>query len=318
MTEYEKVRLPETKKGRKTKEAMEKFQSELVLFAETLLEINNTLHDKVSARGWCYLLEGFGAINKDQFASTQKIINRCRKEGLLPIDFVAGDKARSFLHVESLSEDYKDPKEFINRYLDFIKNIHEYKEDVAFWESQEYYVQVMVEKIDVLNLFDDVCKDYHVPIANAKGWSDLLSRYHLATRFKEAEEMGLKPVLLYYGDFDPAGIKIADTFKKNLRDIEKATNWSPENLIIDRFGLTYQFIEDNGLLWIDNLTTGTGRDLGKLFEQYKEGKKAKIMDYEIQYIEKYGAKKCEANAILPIRDIAIDNCEKAIQKTSWN
>jgi hypothetical protein len=150
---------------------------------------------------------------------------------------------------------------------------------------------------------------------NSKGWSDMLSRNELVQRFKKAEEIGLIPVLLYYGDFDPAGIKIAETLKKNIIDLKNATKWNPDNLIIDHFGLTIDFIEDNDILWIDNLITGGKRNLGKLYNQYKEGKEnIKLFDYEIKYIEKYGVKKCEANAILPIKEIAIEDCEKTIQK----
>ncbi|GAI96565.1 unnamed protein product, partial [marine sediment metagenome] len=125
-------------------------------------------------------------------------------------------------------------------------------DDVSFWGSQKYYVQMMVEKIDVRNVFHDITKEYHIPISNTRGWSDMLSRNKLIQRFKEAEEIGLIPVLLYYGDFDPAGIKIAETLKKNIKDLEKATKWNPKNLIIDHFGLTIDFIDENNILCISS------------------------------------------------------------------
>lgn len=318
-----KIKLPEQKRGRKSKQDKLIYESDLQNLAfklrETQFKISGTLHikdsDKVSARGWCYLLEGFGTITKDQFNYCQKIINECRKKGYLPIDFTAQDESRSFFNVENLTEDYQSPPDYIIEWLDFVKDIDEKKDDVAFWESQEYYLQIMVEKIDVRNIFHDVCKKYHIPISNAVGWSDMNSRNNLIQRFKEAEEIGLIPVLLYYGDFDPAGIKIAETFRKNLIDLEKATKYSPKNLIIDHFGLTIDFIDNNDILWIDNLITGTGRNLGELYNQYKEGKEnVKIYDYEIKYIDQNGIRKCEANAILPIKNKAIEDCEETIQK----
>ena len=310
------IRLPKQHRGRKSEENKIQYTRDLIKFGEALQEIQYEItgskhikdSDKITARGWCYQLEGFRVINKDQFDYSQKIINICRKEGYLPIDFVAQDESRDFNNVEDLAMDFKEPHDYLESYLEWVRDCHEQKDDVSFWESQEYYLQMMVEKLDVRNLFDDICEKYHIPIANAKGWSDILSRYNMCVRFKEAEEIGLKTVLLYYGDFDPAGIKIAENFKKNLRDLEKATEWNPQNLIVDHFGLTFEFIEENHLLWIDNLMSGGKKDLSN--PKHPDHNK----DYVQDYLKKYGVRKCEANAILPIRNIAIKNCEDNIKK----
>lgn len=322
MVEFDKIKLPKTTKGRKSEAQKIQYDLELRVFADSLMALQITIaentyiqeEDKVSARGWCYLLEGYGVITKDKFDQCFNIINLCRKEGYLPLDFVAQDRSRDFFNVENLTEKYQKPLDYLASYLIWIRKCDKIKKDVAFWESQKYYLQCMVEKIDVRNLFTPICEKYHIPINNAKGWSDMLSRKDLILRFKEAEEIGLKPILLYYADFDPAGLKIAETLKKNIKDLEKATKWNPTNLIVDKFGLTIDFIENNDILWIDNLITGGKRNLGNLYKQYKDGKKVKLYDYEIAYIEKYGIRKCEANAILPIRKIAIEQCEKTIQK----
>lgn len=308
------IKIPKVKRGRRTSEQTLQYEKEMNDFANSLKEKQKEIVKpdglimKISARGWCYLLEGWKAITKDQFDQTQKLINTCRKTGLLPIDFVARDEARSFNNVEELSEEYKNPKEFVNDWLETVRKVYNIKEDVAFWESQDCYIQMMVEKIDVKVLFSEICEKYHVPINNAKGWSDLHSRNELAQRFKEAEEKGLKPILLYYGDFDPAGILISDILKNNMKQIEKATGWNSDNLTVDRFGLTIDFIKENNLLWIDNLMTGGKKELNN--PKHPDHNKA----YVQEYLKKYGVRKCEANAILPISNIAIDDCEKTILK----
>jgi hypothetical protein len=305
------IKLPKGLRGQAYKDALQEF-------ADALIELDETMENKVSARGWCYLLEGMNLITKDQFSYVQKLINdKLRKTGLIPIDFVEVDVKRSFNNVEDLTKNTKDPIEHINSYLRWIKKIDEYKEDVAFWESQEYYIQMCVEKIDIRNLFQPICEKYHIPIANMVGWSDINSRNEIVERFKEAEELGLKPILLYYGDFDPAGILIADKFKKNLNDLELATNWNAENLIVDHFGITFDFIEEHNLTWIDNLTTASNRNLGTLYDKHLNGEtdkkgKALLYPYEIEYIKAYGKRKCEANAVLPIGDIAKEHCEDKI------
>jgi hypothetical protein len=156
---------------------------------------------------------------------------------------------------------------------------------VAYWTNQGYYLEMMVEKRDLLNLFKGTCGKYHISVANAKGWSDLISRGELATRFKEAESLGLKAVLLYYGDFDVGGLQIAEQLRSNMADIQLATGYDPVNLIIDHFGLSFEFIEKHRLTWIDNLESGSGRAPDKNKRHVAE------------YIAKYGERKCEANAV---------------------
>jgi len=54
-------------------------------FANYLLELQDTIGFKISARGWGYQLETERLINKDQFDKVEAAINRCRKKGLLPV-----------------------------------------------------------------------------------------------------------------------------------------------------------------------------------------------------------------------------------------
>ena len=310
------LKLPSRKKGRRSKEDSIIYETDLKNLANAIIQLQLKIakrssldrikeDEKISSRGWCYLLEVYHIITKDQFDICQKIINECRKKGYIPIDFVALDKSRLFDHVEVIDKYYSTPYEYLKSWFSAVRNCNTRKDDISFWESQKVYIQIMVEKIDVKNIFNNICKKYHIPIANAKGWSDLNGRYEMAMRFKIAEDKGLQPILLYYGDFDPAGLNIAKQLKKNIFDIEQATKWSPKNLIVDHFGLTYEFIEKHNLLWIDNLITGskTKKDLSnpKHADHNKE--------YVQTYIKKYGVRKCEANAILIIKEKAIEELE---------
>jgi len=297
------------------REKKEKKELETEKFILMLKSLNAKLDFKISGRGWCYILEGEGIIDKSQFKQTEVKINNCRKIGLLPIDFTIEDETRQFYNVEPLQIDYINPKEFIYEQLVPVKKLYQNKDDISFWNFQDCYIQVITEKADIVNLFYDICEECHIPIANAKGRSDINQRNLLVQRFKKAEELGKTPILLYYADHDPAGIKIVDDMMNNLRQIEKATGWNPKNLIIDRFGLTKEFIDAYDLTWIDNLITGGKRDLGKLYEKYEAGtlgKKETLYQYEIDYIEKYGPKKCEVNAVLKISDIAREHLRDTI------
>ena len=276
-------------------ERLENFANEI-----RVIDSQRTKRVKYSSRGWCYLLEGLGKIHKGEFGACQKAINDCRKLGFLPIDFVAQDQdtTRHFkgIHVASeptveLSQLKTDTKEMLRELPSRITD---------YWTGEEYYVMMCVEKGDLINLFKPICNEYHVPLVSSKGWAPILLRSHIANLCQKAEDNGLKPVLLLFYDHDPAGLKITRTFRKNLRDCERGTGWDPEGLIIERFGLNAEDIEEYGLMWIDNLRTSSGR-----------------RSRDVQYINTYGYKKCESNALFKNDETlkaGEEICRKAIEK----
>jgi len=280
-------------------------------FAEDLMQIGRGVGMKISSRGWAYQLEGFREINKDQFDSVEGYINDCRERGYLPIDFTAEEESRGFSGVEIPDTD--TPGEFINSYL-FTALVAERYYTPDWWEDEEYYIQMVVEKIDIKTLFEPVCHKYHIPIATAKGWSSMLQRATYARRFQEAQEKRLIPVLLYCGDHDPDGLRISEFLRSNLDDlkgirwIDGTTGYDPVTLIIERFGLNFDFIEANNLTWIDNLITGSGKNLAD------PAHKNHHQSYVQEYITKYGVRKCEANALIVNRDAAETLCRGAIEK----
>ena len=279
----------------------ELYEERLEDFADEILAINaeRTHHIKYSSRGWCYMLEGRGKIHKGEFNACQKAINDCRKIGLLPIDFVAQDQdiTRHFKGIHVASEPQVQLKQLKKDVEEMLDNLPSQTTD--YWIGEEYYLMACVEKGDLLNLFKPICDEYHVPIVSSKGWAPILLRGHIAILCDRAEQNGLTPVLLLFYDHDPAGLKITSRFRKNLSDCERGTGWSPEELIIDRFGLNKEDIDKYGLMWIDNLKTGSGRESG-----------------DWRYREEYGERKCEANALFKNDDTleaAEQICRNAIE-----
>jgi hypothetical protein len=107
---------------------------------------------------------------------------------------------------------------------------------------------------------------------------------------------------------DPGGLQISDFLRWNMADLEKAVGWSPENLTIDRLGLNADFINDNGLTWIDNLETSKG---GRLDDpRHPDHRKAYVQDY----LARFGARKCEANALVVRPPAGRDLLHRAILK----
>ena len=278
-------------------------------FASLLLELSDEIGFRVSSRGWCYILEQQGAINKDQFNKVESWVNACRREGLLPIDFVAEEASRAFSGVEIPAS--QSPVQDLGSWLDHALRSGQLY-DVDWWKNETCYVQMVVEKIDLVTLFEPICQQFHIPIANSKGWSSMLQRAEYARRFQEAETRGMECVLLYCGDHDPAGLMISDFLRKNLRDLDGIVwtdgtmGYDPDDLKIERFGLNFDFIQGNGFSWINNLITGGGKDLNDPTHRHHE------MDYVQEYIENYGARKCEANVLVTQPDLARALCLQAI------
>lgn len=284
-------------------------------FAEIIKDLQEQMGGiKISSRGWCYVMEGERYINKNQFDKVEEAINQCRKEGLLPVDLVEEDAGRLFSGVEHPTNMTIDHL-VRDGLLWVLEGYDRFTPD--WWEGEQYYIQVVVEKVDLKTFFEPVCRQYHIPIANSRGWSSILQRATYAKRFAEAEDMGLQPVLLYCGDHDPDGLRISDVMRENLDQI-KDIRWSsgrsgydPSNLIIDRIGLNFDFIEQNGLMWIDNLITGNkSKDMSLADPRHPNFKLPYVQDY----LRKVGVRKCEANAIVTRPGAAVSLITEAIQK----
>lgn len=292
-------------------ELKEKYsRKELSEFAEVMQGISAQIGFKVSSRGWCYILEGYRLINKDQFNKVDTLINNCRRYGYLPIDFVAEESSRQFHGVEE--PDSGNVVSMFGNYLRGALNTSEYFVP-DWWEGEEYYIQMVVEKIDLVTLFQPVCNEYHIPIANSKGWSSMLQRAEYARRFAEARDKGLKTALCYCGDHDPDGLRISEFIRKNLEDLKDVTwedgtqGFDPADLEIQRFGLNKDFIDRNNLTWIDNLITGSGKNLASA--SHKNFR----MPYVQHYLKTVGERKCEANAIVTKPDEAANLVRQSIE-----
>jgi hypothetical protein len=242
-------RLPPHRPSPATRAA---YEDKVVAFCATILELQSRLDFAVGSRGWAYVLEGERFINKDEIDAAQDLINHCRKSGDLPLDICSEDGKRVAENLEKIDS---DPQETSAAIFAYVQTAENHYTPFSFWDDLDVYVQVAVEKSNLKNLFLKVCAEFHIPIANVGGWGDLNVRAGFMQRFEEKEAEGKRCVLLYCGDFDPGGLQISNFLRSNLEDLARAVGWSPRNLVIDRFGLDYDFIESEGLTWIENLAT---------------------------------------------------------------
>ncbi len=299
------ITIPKRRTGRQSAAAIEQYNRELAEFCTALKQIDSTLEFKVSSRGWCYLLEEYG-LTKGDFDAAQKLINDCRKDGHLPIDFVLVDQSRAFDGQEAIWG--HSAESAARNIVDEIEDAHLSYTPHSFWDDKDVYIQAVVEKIDLKNIFKPVFNRFCIPFANAKGWGDLNIRADMMRRFEEWEDEGKECVLLYCGDHDPGGLQISGCLRSNMEDLADAVGWSPDDLIIDRFGLNHDFIKEQNLTWIDNLETSSSKDLGN--PKHPDHYKSYVQDY----IEQFGIRTVEANVLVTRIEAGRELCLQAILK----
>ena len=268
-------------------------------FAAALIEIDRGLDFRMGPRDWCYHLEEHG-LTKDQFDSAERIINKCRDEGLLPVDFVLDDDTRRPAGDDPMSCD-AELDAYMEEIWDSIEGKVDWYDAVPWSDYQKFYVEVAVEKAGLKSLFEVVGEEFKTMVSNFRGDTDYLSRARMLLRFEKAVKRGLTPVLLYCGDFDPKGVMIGEGLRRNLEKLVGTrfrngteVKFDMSYLIIDHFGLSFDYIlnELPQSVWTQNLITSGGKDLAnpnhKDFEKYRVA----------EWLEKVGNRKCEANAIV--------------------
>src|SRR5262249_41065347 len=92
--------LPRRRPGRQSAGAEAAFQARLGAFCDLILQIRSTMDFGVGSRGWGYILENRGLISKGEFETCARIINDCRKNGMLPLDVCAEDDSRETIGLQ--------------------------------------------------------------------------------------------------------------------------------------------------------------------------------------------------------------------------
>ena len=274
---------------------LQKFKRGRASTSESVLEVLKPLTDVIkeerrnlsfspTLRGWCYVLEGLGICSKGDFSEVMSRITRARKLGLLPLDISAEDDTRS------TSGGCEVSKSLETLVKDALETIPWYYSTTTIEEYTGVHIELFVEKLDLVGMLQGVTQTYKIPVTCSRGWSDLHSRAALLRRCAKYE---MPTVILMFGDHDPGGLSITESFKANLDELLLASGLKTmPDLRFERVGLNSSDIDELGLLWIDGLETSSGKDLAS--PSHPDFKSKPVQDY----LALYGARKCEANALL--------------------
>ncbi len=118
------------------------------------------------------------------------------------------DRVRAFHNAEG----WQDKEHFLDGALSSF--LEQYRRDL--WQTQKKYVEVWIEKDALSSIFTRVCAPYGISVVVCRGFSSV-SFLH-AFRNRLVSRNGRKPVMLYFGDFDPAGVEMLTAMKTTLKD----------------------------------------------------------------------------------------------------
>lgn len=110
------------------------------------------------------------------------------------------------------------------------------------WENQTNYVEVLIEKKALEGVFFKPCRRLGVGLGACKGYPSLTFLKDLAFRLESACRRGdKKPIILYFGDYDPSGEDIPRAISENLYKM------GVRDLELRRICLNLEQVEDWGL-----------------------------------------------------------------------
>lgn len=265
---------------------------------EVIERMSNETGYRFGPRGWAYYAEGLGLITKGEFDRFEKLLVDMRKDGELDPDVIEPDASRVATTVydfEATDETTEERAEYaISEIGERLKLWASAYHQHGYWDDLEYYVEMIVEKKDLVQIFRTTADRYNVRITNGKGDTDIHSRLAMLKRFRDNWSAGRQCILLAIGDHDPKGLHIVEGLHRTFMSCAnlKGLDWDEPEFEVVNIGLTEQQIDDLDLMKIGNLETGGGRDLSD--SRHPDHFKPYVQDY----LARFGVWKCEANALV--------------------
>ncbi len=172
--------------------------------ASTLQIINdaNAIIRTYQAQGYELTLRQlyYQFVARDLLANTQKnysrlgnIVNDARLAGLIDWNAIV-DRTRN---LKKLSM-WDDPAEIISA------SARSYRTDK--WSSQDYRIEVWIEKEALAGVFERVCNELEIPFFSCRGYTSQSEMWRAARRLKRWERADFSTVILHFGDHDPSGM----------------------------------------------------------------------------------------------------------------
>lgn len=178
--------------------------------------VSNYEKGVLTIRALHYQLVGIGMTNT--LSHYKRVVNamiEARWDGLIDFDTFSDHDREMIGETEYFTTDLYDKIDEAKKQLVlWMKNYYKNR-----WENQPYYVEVFIEKKALQGVFQRVCFVNRVGFGACKGYPSLTFLNEATQRFNEAVFKGKKPVILYFGDYDPSGEDIPRSIEENIRKL---------------------------------------------------------------------------------------------------
>jgi len=220
--------------------------------------------------------------SRSRYNDLSKVIKQMRLDEMLSWDVIE-DRTRRV----STKRGYTDADEFLREQVDSM----EYSGfSRCMVQGQEKYIELWVEKDALSRVFEDVSWAYCLRCVTCKGYQSISFLREYSERAQRALSNGQKPVVLYFGDFDPSGIQMFE---------------AAQNSLINEFGINGVKYERMALN-LDDI---------KKYNLPNNPDAVKKTDRRYQaFVDKYGEYAVELDAIHPreLKNIAVAAVESEL------
>ena len=182
---------------------------------ETAVPIIDTYERGVlTLRGLHYRLVGEGMTNTLQhYKRVVSALIKARWDGVVAFeafsDHDRGMLGETDFEITTVDARVEEMEDTINYWLNnYSKNR---------WENQPIYPEVFIEKKALQGVFQETCNLNSVALGACKGYPSLTFLNDAAKRFICAVDQGKKPIILYFGDYDPSGEDIPRSINENIQ-----------------------------------------------------------------------------------------------------
>ena len=139
------------------------------------------------------------------YRHVQDRLTKLRRAGRIPYHWIS-DASRRGYHVHT----YRDAADFVRSVAGL------YRADL--WAQSQYYVEVWTESRSLASVIQDDCEELAVSLYPAGGFSSISLAYQAADSINDIVEVtGKQPVVLFIGDYDPAGVLIDASLQKEMQ-----------------------------------------------------------------------------------------------------
>lgn len=104
------------------------------------------------------------------------------------------------------------------------------------WATQDYRVEVWIEKDALTGVIEGACNELQVPYFSCRGYTSQSEMWAAAMRLKRYRRDGQQPVIIHLGDHDPSGIDMT-------RDIDDRIKLFMGGAKVNRIALNMDQVE---------------------------------------------------------------------------